>query len=248
MINDRLLLNDDKTEFLLLGTRQQLAKVNITTITVGNTEVTTETAVKNLGAWFDSTLGMSTHIMISKMCSAAFYHLHNISRIRKFLSLEDAKTLVHAFVTSRVDYCNSLLYCIPASHLNKVQRVLNAAARLVCRAPRYCRITPLMRELHWLPIRQRIHFKMLLFTFKAIHGIVPLYIQDLVQVKSQGAYKLRSSRAVLLDAPSIRTKFTLGDRAFQLAAPKLWNSLPSELRLINNIDIFKRHRKTYLLK
>ena len=68
MINDRLLLNDDKTEFLLLGTRQQLAKVNIATITVGNTEVTSGTAVKNLGAWFDSTLGMLTHI--SKTCSA----------------------------------------------------------------------------------------------------------------------------------------------------------------------------------
>ena len=221
-------------------------RVNIATITVGHTEVTSGTAVKNLGAWFDSTLGMLTHI--SKTCSAAFYYLHNISRIRKFLSLEDTKTLVHAFVTSRVDYCNSLLYGTPASHLNKVQRVLNAAARLACRAPRYCRITPLMRELHWLPIRQRIHFKMLLFTFKAIHGIAPLYIQDLVQVKSQGAYNLRSSRAVLLDAPSIRTKVTLGDRAFQVAAPKLWNSLPSELRLINNIDIFKRHLKTYLFK
>ena len=162
--------------------------------------------------------------------------------------MEDTKTLVHAFVTSRVDYCNSLSYGISASHLNKVQRVLNDTARLVCRALRYCRITPLMCELHWLPIRQRIHFKMLLFTFKAIHGIDPLHIQDLVQVKSQGAYNLRSSRAVLLDAPSIRTKVTLGDRAFQVATPKLWHSLPSELRLINNIDIFKRHLKMYLFK
>ena len=83
---------------------------------------------------------------------------------------------------------------------------------------------------------------------KAIHGIAPLYIQDLVQVKSEDAYNLRSSRAVLLDAPSIRTKVTLGDRSFQVAAPKLWNSLPSQLRLINNIDIFKRHLKTYLFK
>ena len=66
--------------------------------------------------------------------------------------------------------------------------------------------------------------------------------------KSHGAYNLRSSRAVLLDAPSIRTKVTLGDRAFQVAAPKLWNSLPSELRLINNIDTLKRHLKTYLFK
>ena len=82
-----------------------------------------------------------------------------LSFIRRFLSTDTTKALVHAFVTSRVDYCNSLLYGLPASHLNKVQRVLNAAARLVCRAPRYCRITPLLYELHWLPVRQRISFK-----------------------------------------------------------------------------------------
>ena len=112
-------------------------------------------------------LSMSTHI--SKLCSSAFFHLHYISRIRKFLSPGETKSLVHAFVTSRVDYCNSLLYGLPASQLNKVQRVLNTAARLVCCAPRFSHITPLMYELHWLPLKQRIHFKILLFAFKAIH-------------------------------------------------------------------------------
>ena len=94
--------------------------------------------MRNLGSWFDHNLEMSSHL--SKQCASAFYHLHNISRIRKFLSTDTTKALVHTFVTSRVDYCNSLLYSLPASHLNKVQRVLNAAARLVFRAPRYCRI------------------------------------------------------------------------------------------------------------
>ena len=90
----------------------------------------------------DRNLDMSSHI--SKQCASAFYHLHNISRIRRFLSTDTTKAIVHAFVTSRVDYCNSLLYGLPASHLDKVQRVVNAAARLVCRAPRYCLITPLL--------------------------------------------------------------------------------------------------------
>ena len=246
MINDRLLLNDNKTEFLLLGTRQQLAKVDIRNIRVGSSEVSSQPVVKNLGAWLDSTLTMSTHI--SKLCGAAFYRLHNISRITKFLSLEVPKTLVHAFVIPRVDYCNSLLYDIPASQVNKVQRVLNAAARLVCRSPRYCHISPLMLDLHWLPIRQRIHFKVLLFTFKPIHGIAPLYIQDLVLLKSQAVYSLRITRVILLAAPSIRTKVTLGDRSFQVAAPKLWNSLPHEIRAITSVDVFERHRKTYLFK
>ena len=111
--------------------------------------------------------------------------LHNISRIRRFLSTDTTKALVHAFVTSRVDYCNSLLYGLPASHLNKVQRV--------CRAPRYCPITPLLYELHWLPVRQRISFKILLFVFKAIHGFTPTYLRERVSIKRSGNYNLRSS-------------------------------------------------------
>ena len=152
---------------------------------------------------------MSSHI--SKQCASAFYHLHNISRIRRFLSTDSpdspdtTKALVNAFVTSRVDYCNSLLYGLPASHLNKVQRVLNAAARLVCRAPGYCRITPLLYELHWLPVRQRISFKILLFVFKAIHGFAPTYLRELVSIKRSGNYNLRSSSdGLLLATPSYR--------------------------------------------
>ena len=153
----------------------------------------TKPVVRNLGSWFDSQLSMSTHI--SKLCSSAFFHLHNISRIRKFLSPVETKSLVHAFVTSRVDYCNSLLYGLPASQLNKVQRVLNTAARPVCRAPRFSHITPLKYELHWLPLKQRNHFKILLFAFTAIHGIAPTYIQNLVSLKSQGTY-ITSDRQV----------------------------------------------------
>ena len=96
MIRDRLMLNDDKTEFLLLGTKQQLTKVDINSITVGESVVNTKPVVRNLGSWFDSQLSMSTHI--SKLCSSAFFHLHNIIRIRKFLSPVETKSLVHACI------------------------------------------------------------------------------------------------------------------------------------------------------
>ena len=159
---------------------------------------------------------MSSHI--SKQCASAFHHLHNISQIRRFLSTDTTKALVHAFVTSRVDYCNSLLYGLPASHLNKVQRVLNAAERLVCRAPRYCRINPLLYELHWLPVRQRISFKILLFVFKAIHGLAPTYLKEnLGQLKDQEILR-SSSDGLLLATPTHRSRVTLGDRSFQVAA------------------------------
>ena len=168
MIEDRLMLNDDKTELMFIGTRQQLQKVNLNAITVGYTVAEAKSVVPNLGSRLDCNLDMTFHI--SKQCASVFYHLHNIirhhsCRIRGFLGTDTTKAPEHALVTSRVVYCNSLLYGLPASHLNKVQRVLNAAARLVCRAPRYCRITPLLYELHWLPVRHRISFKILLFVF-----------------------------------------------------------------------------------
>ena len=247
MISDNLMLNDDndKTEFLILGTRQQLAKVNIDNIKVGSANVSPVSAVRNLGSWFDSQLTMSSHI--SKLCSVAFYHLCNIRRIRKYLSQETAGTLVHAFITSRIDYCNSLLYRLPNNQLAKIQRVLNASARLVCNAPRFCHITPIMRDLHWLPIRARINFKVLLLTFKALHGLAPQYLRSLISVKTS-CYNLRGSNTLLLAKPSVKSKVTLGDRAFAIAAPSLWNSLPSELRSITCLTSFEAHLKTFLFR
>ena len=154
--------------------------------------------------------------------------------------------LVHAFITSRVDYCNSLLYGLPNYQLNKLQRVLNASARLVCNAPRFCQISPLLRGLHWLPVKARIEFKILLITFKAIHGLAPKYLCDLLTSKSS-LYNLRSSDSIILSMPAARSK-TLGDRALMAAAPRLWNSLPKELRAITNVNSFKAHIKTYLFK
>ena len=150
--------NDDKTEFLIVGTRQQLAKVNINCIRVESTDVCPVTVARNLGSWFDEQLTMSTHI--SKLCGVAFYHLHNIKRIRKYLSRESTEMHLHAFITSRVDYCNSLLYGLRNYQLNKLQRVLNSSAMLVCNAPWFRYISPLLRGLHWLPVKARIQFKM----------------------------------------------------------------------------------------
>ena len=129
MTNDKLLLNDDKTEFLMIGTKKQLAKVNIDHILIGDCAVRPKGVVKNLGTWLDSTLSMNSHV--NNTCSNAFYYLYNIRRIRKYLSRRSTETLIHAFVSSRVDYCNSLLYGLPAYQLNKLQRVQNAAARLI---------------------------------------------------------------------------------------------------------------------
>ena len=114
----------------------------------------------------------------------SFYHLFNIRNIRKHLTRKSAEKINHAFVTSRLDYCNSLFFGLPDSQLGKLQRVQNACARLVCNSPRFSHCTPLLSELHWLPIKQRIIFKTLLITYKAIHGKAPVYIQELLEMKS----------------------------------------------------------------
>ena len=99
---------------------------------------------------------LTTHI--TKLSGSCFYYLYNIRRLRKYLSRRCAVTLVHAFVSARIDYCNSILYGIPDCHLNKLQRIQNAAARLVCQQSRYCHITPLLFNLHWLPVKFQIVF------------------------------------------------------------------------------------------
>lgn len=244
MHKDKLKLNSDKTECLLIGTRQQLQKVsNISMLLVGDSQIAPSCEVRNLGTWFDSKMSMLSHI--NKTCSSAFYYLYNIRRIRKYLSRPTTESLVHAFITSRVDYCNSLLYGLPNSHIMKLQRIQNAAARLVIGAPRFCHVTPLLFNLHWLPISYRIKFKILLLTFKCLYGLAPNYLIDLICIKKQSRYSLRSNDSLLLELPSIKTRPTLGDRAFQSAAPYLWNALPSTIRNIKTLDTFKTAVKTH---
>ena len=159
-------------------------KITIDGITVGHSVIAPQSPARNLGVWLDSNLSMGDHI--TKTSSAAFYYLYNIRRIRKYLSKECAETLIHAFISSRLDYCNSLLYGLPAYQIQKLQRVQNSAARLVFEESKFCHITPLLRVLHWLPIAYRIVFKTLLLTFKAIHKLTPTYISELVSLKDTG--------------------------------------------------------------
>ena len=246
MAEDKLLLNDAKTEFLVIGTRQQLSMININSIKIGDADIVPESPIRNLGAWFDSTLSMEAHV--TKTSSTGFYYLYNFKRIRRYLSRENMETLIHAFISCRLDYCNSLMYGLPAYQLAKLQRVQNAAARLIFNESKFCHITPLLHSLHWLPIKYRIDFKILLLTFKSLHQQGPVYLRELLKVKDCGSYNLRSNNSLLLTLPPAKSYTTLGDRAFMYAAPKLWNALPEQIRNSTSVGIFKTQVKTYLFK
>ncbi|XP_064646202.1 uncharacterized protein LOC135499388 [Lineus longissimus] len=113
---------------------------------------------------------MSMEIHVSKVCSRAFFGLYKIRQIRGFLTVGTTKALVHAFVTSHLDYCNALLYGITEQQYGRLQHVLNAAARVTCLIPKFERISPVLMRLHWLPVKARVEFKILLLTYKAVHG------------------------------------------------------------------------------
>ena len=191
MITDKLKLNDGKTELMLIGTKQQLAKINVGGLCVGSTIISPASVTKNLGVWFDENMTMVSNI--NQMCKSSYFHLHNIRRIRKYLTSDTAQTLIHALITARVDYCNSLLSGIPDIQIGRLQRLQNSAARLICGTPRYSHITPVLRALQWLPVPFRVVFKIAVITFKAIHGMAPGYVCDLVRIRKHERYSLRST-------------------------------------------------------
>ena len=174
---------------------------------------------------------MSLQVNINNTCKAAYYYITNVRRIRKYLSNQATQTLVHALIIGRIDYCNSILYGLPAKQIAKLQRLQNSAARLIFKIPRFYHIWPILRTLHWLPVEFRIHFKIITITFKAIHGQAPVYLQELIGKREEERYNLRScAMGIMLQTPRILTKKTLADHAFLAAAPQLWNGLPSQIR------------------
>jgi exonuclease III len=243
MLSHKLKINDSKTEYVLIGTKHMLSKVHSSSLKVGDTNILASDRVRNLGVVFDKHLSMHHHI--SSICKAAYYHLHNIRSIRKFLTKAACETLVHALIFSKLDYCNALLYGLPIYELNRLQKVQNAAARVVCNKAKYDHISPSLMELHWLPVKYRIFYKLALLVFKSLINIAPYYINQMIIRQHNTRYSLRSNSGISLVVPRTRCK-TLGDRAFAVAAPVVWNELPPDLKTTDlSLQTFKTKLKTH---
>jgi len=176
-------------------------------------------------------------------CRSAYHHLRQIRPTLQSLSRDAAKTLVQAFISSRLDYCNSVLHGVTDNLLQRLQSVQNAAsARLIMRTGRGEHISPVLQELHWLPVR-RVDFKLATLMFKSLHGCVPSYLSDACKSAPEASCRLRSSVAITCVIPWSRTR--LGDRSFDVAGPRLWNKLPALLRSADNLCQFRRQLKTF---
>ena len=225
MTNNMLKLNQEKTELIVISSKFR-PKPAISYVSVGDEQILPKSSARNLGVIFDECRNMVEHV--NKICKTSYYHLRNISKIRKYLTEETTEILVHVFVSSKLDYCNSLLYGLPKHMISRLQSVQNTAARIVTVTKKFDHITPVLIQLHWLPVHFRILFKVLLLVYKALNGMAPLYITELLSYRTCSC-TLRSTDQKLLAVPKSRLK-TYGDRAFSVAAPKLWNELPLDLR------------------
>ena len=170
--------------------------------------------------------------------------IRSIGRIRKYLTNENLKLLVNALVISRLDYCNSILYGLPKRELDKLQRVQNTAARLITGTKQYDHIKPAFQKLHCLPVESRIIFKVILITFKILHGLSPAYLSSLLQ-EYHPPRSLRSSSKSLLTVPTMNS-VTYSERAFSFCARTLWNTLPDSLKNAASLSSFKSALKPLL--
>ena len=200
-------------------------------------------SARNLGVIFDKNFNFLSHI--SAICSSCIYHIRDLQHIRRHLDLDSAKLLVNALVSSRFDYCNSPLSGIAETDLTKLQRVLNRLACVVTKSPSFTRSVPLLRSLHWLPVKYRVHFKICLLTYKALHEGQPVYLFSLIAI-SLPSRSLISNRGIILSIPRIKTNTSA--RAFSSCAPFLWNNLPLSVRSATSVATFRRRLKTYLFE
>ena len=248
MFGRKLKLNEGKTEIIIIkGNTRQVNAEQFGYFQVGGTPLQPVNLVKDLGFRFDSSLDFRNQINhIVKVCQ---YHIRNLYLVRKFLSRQCLVTLITSLVLSQVDYCNSLYVGLPKYLLRKLQSVLNRAARLVFLLPPRASTTPSLIELHWLPVKARIEFKVCLLVFKALKYQEPKYMVEMLTPSQSAGTALRSGDDPWrLVEPRAVHEHGFADRSFSYVAPRLYNRIPVKIKNLPSVDLFRRHLKTYIFE
>ena len=249
MITNNLKLNQDKTEALIVQTRNNFESWSVDTIALDEEEsISTSGVVKSLGVLFDEYLTFDNHIQ--SMIQGCYIQLRNLRAIASKLSFELKKQLIHCLIFSKLDYCNGLLFGLPDYQLHRLQKVQNSCVRFLFgkKINHWDSVTPYLKEAHFLPLKQRIDFKIALTTYKCINNIAPEYLKQCIHVKEQPLRYLRNDEDYfLLRVPPV-PNYRRTERSFSHAGPSVWNTLPYNLRTITDIAMFKKQLKTYLFE
>ena len=241
-------LNPTKSEVIVLGTSAGISSLNhLNSVNIAGAEIPISQTLKSLGVTFDSKLNFRTHV--NNICKGCYFHIRALRHIQSSLPPDLLKTVACSVVCARLDYCNSLLYGTSKENIRKLQYVQNSLARLVSGTRKFDHISPVLASLHWLPVSHRITFKLATLTFKILHSQQPSYLATFVQ-KYQPTRSLRSSSMNKLSVPTISSrKSVTACRAFSVAAPSIWNSLPTSITDSKiTYDIFRQRLKTHLFK
>ena len=230
MLRNALKLNEDKTEFVIFSTKNNLRDNQCQV--VGTDKIEVSEYVKMLGVTFDNRMTLQKHI--TNICRPVNIHIRKINSIRRYLSNTDVRTLVQSNVIARLDYCNSVCIGLPRNRLQRLQLVQNSAARVISQTKPYISITPILNELHWLPIKKRCQFKILLLTFKSLNGCAPEYLCDMLNAYMPNR-SLRSTAFTSL-VPYRSRSIRFG----KLSAAKLWNELPRNIQRADSITMLKK--------
>ena len=215
---------------------------SIQSISVAGSPIKLQSSIKSLGVHLDSKMSFDKHV--SEVCRASYFHIRALRHIRSSLTTDAAKTVASAIVGSRLDYCNSLLAGTSVLNLSRLQLVQNTLARVVAQKPRYCRITPVLIDLHWLPVRQRIEFKIATTAFKVLHYQQPSYLAEILP-RYTPSRSLRSSASTTISVPLRKTSMVFS-KSFSSVASNIWNKLPGHLSSVPTLPAFRKHLKYHL--
>lgn len=247
MSSNSLRLNTNKTVFLPISKKHKAANFGPLMLCDGSS-ILPVSETKNLGVIFDENLCMTSHI--SKMRSSAFFHLRRLQVARKFIPQDCLPLLVHAFVTSRVDFCNSLYFGLPENRLSRLNSVITAAAKFLTGARKYDSSAMALKSLHWLPLRKRIIYKLATLGFHISNQTCtfPNYFKTISPVNSSYTIRTRASHIPQLMS-SFKPKLkTWGDRSFNVGTVSSFNNLPADIRSMKSFSQFKSHLKTHLFQ
>ena len=213
-------------------------------LSVSGHAVECSSLIKNIGVSFEESLSFAlTSLPLLKQRFFICTTFRGLGySLLKILQKQSIRYYMDTAITDK--YCNSILYGQPKYAIGRLQYVQNCAARIIYQCKKYEHVTPLFKSLHWLHIEQRVKFKILVITFKALHGLAPSYIADLIKPYVP-ARNLRSANQNLLHQSKFNLK-TFGARAFSVSAPTLWNSMPVELKQKDSTNSFKKCLKTWL--
>ena len=239
MLENKLQLNDEKTEILLINPKKY--DIDVNNITIGNDCIAFSEHAKNLGVYISNDLSMKCHV--TNLCKAIYLEIRRLKHMSTYVDENSLKTLAASFILSRFDYCNSLFKNINKDLLNKLQKLQNFAAKVILKKSIRDHVTPCLITLHWLPVQYRIDFKIAVLVYKCLNNLAPSYLSNLIELYSPQR-TLRSSNSLLLSTNVGKFK-TLGDRAFSVSAPTVWNALPLGIKRSPTLDIFKRDLKTH---